>query len=246
MKKGDEPGGFGDPWLLSLEDGEEMVQFSIPHPQIQRFPFFICEMNEGNLGKGCDWASTHTLNIRHPHPSPPAQFTGAGPGWGERRGAETEPRAAPGVVRGAGRAQLPSTSMCPGLGNALCRLLSLKSHNQLLSWAAHRRVNRGLGRLSDLLRSPIVAELRFDPSNLWFFCIIFTAQPAAVRDTEEGILAHLGSEQGPSGQEWVAGGKTLVCTHFCCAKARLVVLKVWACGFLSLGGECLWPWSWRA
>lgn len=29
-------------------------------------------------------------------------------------------------------------------------------------------------------------------------------------------------------------------TPFCCVQARLSVLEVWACGFLSLEGGCPW------
>lgn len=198
---------MGTPGSSPLRMGRKWSNSLSPTPKSKGFPFFICEMKERNLGKGCDWASTHTPNIRHLHPSPGAQFTGAGPGWGERRGAETELRVAPGVVRGAGRAQLPSTSMCLGLGNALCRLLSLKSHNQLLSWAAHRRVNRGLGRLSDLLRSPRVAELRFDPSNLWFF--VSSSQPSQLRcvTLRKGSWHIWGVSKVPVGRSgWLVAG----------------------------------------
>lgn len=62
------PAGLGDPWLLSPDNREEMVNFSSPPPlpNSKGFPFLVCEMKEGNLGKGCGQASTHTPNVPLP------------------------------------------------------------------------------------------------------------------------------------------------------------------------------------
>lgn len=64
--------GLGIPGSTPLRIGEEMVYFSSPSslPKSRGFPFLVCEMQEGNLGKGCGQASTHTPNIPLPHPSP--------------------------------------------------------------------------------------------------------------------------------------------------------------------------------
>lgn len=59
---------LGTPGSSPLRIGEEMVNFSspLPLPKSKGFPFLVCEMKEGNLGKGCGWASTHTPNIPLP------------------------------------------------------------------------------------------------------------------------------------------------------------------------------------
>lgn len=48
---------------------EEMVYFS-SLPKSKDFPFSVCEMQEGNLGKGCGQASAHTPDIPLPHNLP--------------------------------------------------------------------------------------------------------------------------------------------------------------------------------
>lgn len=47
---------------------EEMAYFSSPSPlpKSKDFPFLVCEMQEGNLGKGCGQASAHTPDIPFP------------------------------------------------------------------------------------------------------------------------------------------------------------------------------------
>lgn len=49
---------------------EEMVYFS-SLPKSKDFPFSVCEMQEGNLGKGCGQASAHTPDIPLPPQSSP-------------------------------------------------------------------------------------------------------------------------------------------------------------------------------
>lgn len=59
--------GLGTPGSSPLRIGEEMVNFSspLPLPKSKGFPFLVCEMKEGNLGKGL-WLGLH------PHPKYPS------------------------------------------------------------------------------------------------------------------------------------------------------------------------------
>lgn len=104
------PAEFGDPWLLSPDNREEMVNFSSPPPlpKSKGFPFLVCEMKEGNLGKGCGQSSAHTPNIplptslssvwgKQPQLSPQMRTVVA-----ERKGEQTPPREAWVVPRGVG------------------------------------------------------------------------------------------------------------------------------------------------
>lgn len=60
--------GLGTPGSSSLRVGGEIVYSSSPFPlpTSKGFPFLVCEMKEGNLGKDCGQASTHTPNIPLP------------------------------------------------------------------------------------------------------------------------------------------------------------------------------------
>ena len=60
--------GLGTPGSSPLRAGGEIVySFSPPPlPTPKGFPFLVCETKEGNLGKGCGQASTHTPNIPLP------------------------------------------------------------------------------------------------------------------------------------------------------------------------------------
>lgn len=51
--------GLGAFEFSLLRTREEMVYFS-SLPTSKDFPFLVCEMQEGNLGKGCGQASAHT------------------------------------------------------------------------------------------------------------------------------------------------------------------------------------------
>lgn len=117
MKKGGWASGTWGPRLLFLGIGKKIVYFSAPPllPKSKGFPFLVCEMKEGHLGKCCGWASTHipVLSLGGSRPCKMGNsLSGACPqtpavaGERERR-ADTWSREAPGLVKGVGTGLVP-------------------------------------------------------------------------------------------------------------------------------------------